>query len=200
MSAFPTSPAPSIIYPGSIQPTRVSIAHSLKRQRRGGMVQAWKFRLVWQNLTRARFAPIWAFSIALRGQAVNFTYVPPVLGTRQTAGTGTPLVKTATATGRSIPVKGMSAGAILGTAGDYVKFANHTKVYMLTADAVADGSGDVTIAIEPGLYEAVILNEALTLDSVPFTMLLTSDVRESELQGGQQDGPFNFELDMVEDV
>lgn len=200
MSAFPTSPAPSIVVPRSIQPGRVSVAHSLKRQRRGGSVQAWGFTLTWENISRASFAPIWGFSIALRGQYSNFTYVPPLIGTRQVAGTGTPAVKTNTASGRSIPVKGMGASQVLGKIGDFVKFANHTKVYMLTADATADGSGEVTIAIEPALYSAVVADELLTLDSVPFTMLLTSDVRETEIRGGMQDGPFSFELDMVEDV
>ena len=200
MSAFPSTPVPSLIVPRSIQPTRVSVAHSLKRQRRGGTAQAWGFTVSWRELSRSTFAPIWGFSIALRGQYSNFTFVPPLIGTRQTAGTGTPLVKTAVSTGRSVEVKGMGAGQILGKIGDFVKFANHIKVYMLTADATADGSGDVTITIEPALYAALIVDEALTLDSVPFTMLLTSDIRETRLQGGRVDGPFDFELDMVEDV
>ena len=151
-------------------------------------------------MTRAAFAPIFGFSIALRGQYTSFTFVPPLLGTHQTAGSGAPLVKTAISTGRSVAVKGMSAGAILGKVGDFLKFANHTKVYMLTADATADGAGDVTISIEPALYSAVVLDEALTLDSVPFTVTLTSDVREFALRGGRVDGPFDFELDMIEDV
>lgn len=200
MSAFPTSPAPSIIVPRSIQPTRISVAHSLKRQRRGGTVQAWGFKLIWQNMNRARFAPIWGFVIGLRGQYSNCTYVPAVLGTRQVAGAGTPLVKTTTATGRSVPVKGMTAGAILGKIGDYIKFASHTKVYMLIADATADGSGEVVVSIEPGLYASVTADEAVTLDSVPFTMIRLSDNIESELQGGQQDGPFNLEVELIEDV
>jgi hypothetical protein len=200
MSAFPTSPAPSTIVVRSAQPTRVSVAHSMKRQRRGGTVQAWGFKLSWRELTRAAFAPIWGFSIGLRGQYSNCTFVPTLVGTRQTAGTGTPLVKTTTATGRSVPVKGMDASQVLGKIGDFLKFANHTKVYMLTADATANGSGEVTIAIEPALYALVAADEALTLDAVPFTVLLASDVREYEVRGGREDGPFDFELEMVEDV
>jgi len=200
MSALPTTPVPSHIKPRSVQPTRVSVAHSLKRQRRGGTAQAWGFTFTWSGITRAAFAPIFGFSIARRGQYENFTAVPAMLGTRQSAGTGTPLVKTATTTGRAVPVKGMGASQVLGKIGDFLKFANHTKVYMLTADATADGSGEVTIAIEPALYAAVAVNEALTLDSVPFTLLLTSDVREASVRGDAQDGLFDFELDMVEDV
>lgn len=200
MSALPTSPAPSYVKVSSVQPTRVSVAHSLKRQRRGGTVQAWGFTAGWKDLRRATFAPIWGFSIARRGQYETFTFVPPMLGTRQTAGAGTPVVKTAASTGRAVAVKGMSAGAVLGKIGDFLKFANHTKVYMLTADATADGSGDVTIAIEPALYSAVIVDEALTLDSVPFTVMFAGDVREIEVRGGMADGPFDFELDMIEDV
>lgn len=200
MSAFPSSPVPSSVKMRVVQPTRVSQAHSLKRQRRGGTVLAWGFTLSWRGITRANFAPVFGFSVARRGQYENFTYAPAMLGTRQTAGSGTPLVKTATATGRAVPVKGMTAGAVLGKIGDFLKFANHTKVYMLTADATADGSGEVTIAIEPALYSAVAVNEALTLDAVPFTMLQTSDVREATVTGDGMDGVFDFELDMVEDV
>lgn len=196
---FPTDPAPSSVRVGSIQPTRRSVAHSRKAQRRGGTVQQWTFTYRWQRVKRSRLAPIIAAAIALRGGAVTTTIIPPVLGTRQATGGGIPFVKTTTATGRSIPVKGVTPGATLGKALDLVKFANHTKVYTLTADAVADGSGDVTLSIEPALYAGVTADEAVSLEDVPVTVYCATDVREFDILDGV-DVPIDFELEFVEDV
>lgn len=173
---FPTSPAPASITPRSQQPTLVSESHSLKRQARSRGGQRWGFKLAYERRTRAEMAPLIAFALAQRGQYEVFTFVPPVIGKRQASGAGAPLIRTTTATGRSVPVQGVAAGATLGKAGDFVKFANHTKVYMLTADAVANGTGEVVLAIEPALYLGVTAGEAVVLDDVPFTVAFASDL------------------------
>lgn len=175
---FPSTPSPVDITVKSIQPTRVSTTHSLKRQVRGGTVQRWAFNLKWSAKTRAVFAPIIAFALAQKGQYESFTFIPYGLGTTQGNATGTPLVNGATASGRSIPTDGWAISTTVMKAGDFVKFASHNKVYMLTADVVSNGTGQATLAIEPGLYASVADNSAVTHTNVPFTVAFGTDVHE----------------------
>lgn len=175
---FPTSPAPSSMTVHSLQPTRVSTSHNLRRQVRGGTVQQWAFDLSWEAMTRTELAPILAFALQQRGQFDTFTFTPPVMGTAQSAAAGTPLVNGATASGRSIPTDGWAPNVTVLKAGDFVKFASHSKVYMLTANAVSDGIGQATLSIEPALYASVVDNSAVTHAAVPFTCAFAGDTQE----------------------
>jgi hypothetical protein len=175
---FPTTPAPSSMSLRSIQPTLISVAHSLKRQVRSRGGQRWGFALGFQNRTRDEMAPLLAFALAQVGQYETFTYTPPVIGTPRGVATGTPLVVGAHTTGRSVATDGWTPSITVMKAGDFLKFANHAKVYMLTADAVSSGGGAATLAIEPELVSDLADNEAMTITAVPFTVAFASDAHE----------------------
>lgn len=147
-------------------------------------------------MLRERFAPLWAFLLAQRGQYETFQIVLPApYGTPRGTWAGSPAVDGGSQTGRSINLDGFSAGATI-KAGDLFKFANHSKVYIATADAVANGSGQVAgLAIEPALMTSPADGEALTSSSVPFTMALSSDIGESSVMPG---GIFSFQLELLE--
>jgi hypothetical protein len=151
---------------------------------RGGSVQRWGFILQWSALERASLAPILAFALAQKGQFESFTFTPPVLGSAQSVGGGTPLINGTTASGRSIPTDGWTPSITVLKAGDFVKFASHSKVYMLTADATSNGSGQATLSVEPGLYASVADNSAVTHTNVPFTVAFTKDDQETGIQPG----------------
>ena len=77
-------------------------------------------------------------------------------------------------------------------AGDFIKFANHTKVYMVVSDF---SSG--TMTIEPALHESVADNETVTFNSVPFTMRVARDVQQFKLSGYEQ---YDLQVDFVEAI
>lgn len=181
---LPTSPAPAAARITSHQPTLVSVAHSLKRQVRTRGAQRWAAALTYPPMSRAVFAPLWAFLVAQRGQYEAFQAVLPGYGTPLGTATGTPLAKGAAAAGATlIPTDGwtININGIL-KAGDYLKFANHTKVYMAVADANSNGFGEATLSITPKLVTVVADNEALTVSSVPFTWQLAGDQVEQSVQ------------------
>ena len=60
-------------------------------------------------------------------------------------------------------------------AGDLIKFANDNKIYMVTADADSNASGEATVSIEPPLQDAVVDNEAVTVNKPSFTVALVQD-------------------------
>ena len=192
---LPTSPAFSSLIVQSVQPTFISRSISGRRQARQTHGQYFKMTASFPPMTRAQFAPIHAFVLKQRGQFESFQVVPPVVNAGLGSPAGTPLVNGASQTGRSVVTDGWNASITIFKAGDYLKFANHDKVYSVTADATSNGSGQSTITIEPALITSPANDSAITYTSVPFTVALTSRVQEFSTN---TTGLFEFEIDMEE--
>jgi len=192
---LPTSPAFSALNIRSVQPTFVSRTISGRRQARQIAGQFWTMTATFPPMTRAQFAPIDAFIMKQRGQYESFQVIPPVLNAGLGSPAGTPLVNGADQTGRSVVTDGWSNSIVIFKAGDYLKFANHDKVYSVTADVTSSGAGAATIAIEPPLVTSPANDSAITYTSVPFTVALTSGLQEFATG---TTGLFSFELDLEE--
>ena len=89
-----------------------------------------------------------------------------------------------------MPIDGIS-----GTlkAGDFVKFAAHSKVYMVTEDRAGAGN----MSIEPALVANVANNEVVIFDDIQFTMRLRNDIQTYDLNANEQ---YSYEVDMIEVV
>ena len=194
--SFPLTPSPSAIKIQSLAPTRVSVAHSLRRSTRTTGAQRWIVTADWEGLTRTQFAPIQAFVIAQRGQWDSFSMVLPGHKQPQGAASGTPLVNGATQTGRTLATRGWSANvAGILKAGDFIGITGQTKVYMVTSDANSDASGNATLVIEPALMATPADGAALIVRNVPFTLALASDTIEI---GVQPPVLYSFSLALIE--
>jgi hypothetical protein len=173
---FPTTPEPRSITRSSLSPTLISVSHSLKRQVRSRGSQQWSFKLAYAPLKRATLAPLEAFLIAQRGQYSTFSFVPPVYGNSSGTVSGTVTVNGAHAAGAtSVAISGLT-GTLKG--GDFIKFAGHSKVYMLTADATA------TLTVEPPLSAALVTGEAVAYNGVTFTCALATDGLSATINPG----------------
>ena len=144
------------------------------------------------------YGELMAFIIKQRSQKENFTIIPPEVEDARGNVSGTVLVNGTHAIGDTT----IDIDAMTGTlkAGDFVKFASHNKVYMVVADATADGSNEATITIEPPLITALTNDSAVTYDNVPFTVHLINDIQEFGTVGADKDGNvlYQFELDVEE--
>jgi len=193
---FPTSPEAASINIKSFSPTFVSTAHSLKEQRRRRGGHRWMLEINFPPMTRSEFAPIYAFAVKQRGQYETFSYYPPTVSSPQGTATGTPLVNGAQSAGdNTIVTDGWSNSITCLKAGDFIKFANHSKVYMVVADATSDGSGNSTLTIEPPLTSSVADDEAVTVSNVPFTVRFSDDM--AEFDGGAPN-IFQFKMSLLE--
>ena len=192
---FPTSPAFNSLSISCVQPSFISRSISGRRQARQTHGQYFKMTATFPPMTRAQFAPIHAFVLKQRGQYESFQVVPPVVNAGLGSPAGTPLVNGADQTGRSVVTDGWNNAIVIFKAGDYLKFANHDKVYTVTADASSSGAGAATIAIEPALITSPANDSAITYTSVPFTVALTTRVQEFSTG---TTGLFEFEIDLEE--
>ena len=146
------------------------------------------------------YGELMAFIIKQRSQKENFTIIPPEVEDARGNVSGTVLVNGTHAIGDTT----IDIDAMTGTlkAGDFVKFASHSKVYMVVADATADGSNEATITIEPPLRTALVDNSVVTYDNIPFTVHLTNDIQEFGVVGADGSGNllYKFEIDVEEAV
>ena len=193
---FPSSPAFNSLEVNSIQPTFVSRTISGRRQARQIAGQYFSMTATFPPMTRAQFAPIDAFVMKQRGQFETFTLVLPVLSTGLGSPAGTPLVNGASQTGRSIITDGWTNNIQIFKAGDYLKFANHGKVYKVIADVSSHETlGTATIDIEPALVTSPVNDSAITHTNVPFLVSLTSGVQKFATGTS---GLFSYEVDFAE--
>jgi hypothetical protein len=183
----------------SVQNTIVSKSLSGKKLAR--QLDNQRFSFTASIITAKRsdvYGELMAFIMKQRSSKENFTIIPPELEDARGNVSGTVLVNGVHAVGdTTIDIDGMT-----GTlkAGDFVKFASHNKVYMVVADATADGSNEATITIEPPLITALTNDSAVTYDNVPFTVHLVNDIQEFGTVGADKDGNvlYQFELDVEE--
>ncbi len=193
---FPSSPAFSSLVVSSVQPTMVSRTISGRRQARQIAGQFFTMTATFPPMTRSEFAPIDAFIMKQRGQYETFTLVLPVLSTPQGAPAGTPLIRGADQTGRTVATDGWTGNVAIFKAGDYIKF-DHDKVYKVVADVTsnASSSANTPITIEPALISSPADNSAITHTNVPFTVSLTAGVQEFATGTS---GMFTYEVDFAE--
>ena len=179
----------------SIQNTIISKSVSGKKLARQIDGQRWGFTA--RIITAKRsdvYGELMAFIIKQRSGKENFTIIPPEVEDARGTASGTPN-GTASAGATSITLGGTGTGTL--KAGDFIKFANHDKVYMVVADQSDISTGSVTI--EPPLTTAVSSSD-ITYDNVPFTVHLTNDMQEFGVVGADKDGNalYQFEFDVEE--
>ena len=181
----------------SIQDTIISKSQSGKKLSR--QIDNQRFGFTAKIITGKRsdiYGELMAFIMKQRSQKENFTIIPPEVEDARGTASGTPH-GTASAGDTSITLGGTGTGTL--KAGDMIKFANHSKVYMVVADQSDISTG--TLTIEPPLTTAVSSSN-IQFDNIPFTVYLTNDIQEFGVVGADKDGNalYQFEFDVEESL
>lgn len=193
--AFPITAGFQTLDFQSNSPTRVTVSVSGKSQRVKVGGQFWSFKLKSPAMTRAQMMSDFAFIVQQDGQAEAFTIVPPEISSTRGTASGTITINATYAAGQSV-VKGNGASGTLKK-GDLIKFSNHDKVYMITADVDMDASSEDTFNIYPPLTTAVSSSTTVTYNSVPIKVYFDKDEQKYITQA---DGTFQYEIVMTEEI
>jgi hypothetical protein len=201
--AFPISTAKfSTLGLQSNQSTLLSKSISGKKLTR--QIQDQRFGFTAQIITAKRndvYGELIAFIMKQRSSKENFTIIPPEISSTRGTETGTVLVNGNQSAGdNTIALDGFASdGAGRFKAGDLIKFASHTKVYMIVED-VTSSSNAATITIEPPLVADIVDDSTIVYNNVPFTVHLTNDLQEFGTVGADNLGNllYQFELDVEE--
>jgi hypothetical protein len=163
--------------------------------------QRWAFTLESPPIARGEAFEVMASFTSAKGRGTR-TVLPPIIS--NTSGTASGTV-TASLTSSISPnfnyVKGSTAVGVTGGSGtikkgDFIKFSNHTKVYMVTADVNLDGSTLDTIGIFPALFQDLTSGTTVAYNNILFTVSFQDDGMEIETD---QDGRYRFAIDLKEE-
>lgn len=186
----------------SIQNTIISKSDSGKKLAR--QIDGQRFGFTAKIITAKRsdvYGELMAFVMKQRSGKENFTIIPPEVEDAKGSETGTVLVNGAQSAGDTTITMDGFASDIAGAfkAGDFIKFASHSKVYMIVED-VTPSSNAATVTIEPPLVADIVDDSVVTYDNVPFTVYLTNDIQEFGAVGSDASGNllYEFELDVEE--
>lgn len=175
---YPTTPKFNAVNIQNNAPNITTITASGRRQVKSQSSQYWTFTASYPPLTRAEWAPVAAFVVKQRGATESFQIEIPEYSNTQ--GNLSGVVNPGTQAVGDTAIT-LNQGSLTQTdslkAGDFVRFSNHTKVYMVLDD-VDFTSGTATMNIEPGLLAAVSASDTLVYNNVDFTVFLNNDVQE----------------------
>lgn len=172
---FPTNPNFSSINFKDNRPSLVNQTLSGKRQVRQIGSQYFSFTVQMPPMQNEKGQEIFAFLQAQKGNILPFQITPPLDNLGSAKLETDILVNGAHVAGDStIAMDGFTAGqsGVL-KAGDLIKFANHTKVYMVSYDVDHDTAA---VTISPPLVAALTNNLAVTVNKPLFTVYLENDV------------------------
>jgi hypothetical protein len=184
---FPTNPNFRSLNFKDNRPTLVNQTLSGRKQVRQIGSQYFSFTVQMPPLQQEKSQEIFAFLQKQKGSFEDFTIVAPLdnLGAGKSE-TDIQVVGSHVSGDASIAIDGFTAnqtGAL--KAGDLIKFANHSKVYMVQSDIDANSSGQLTVLISPNLVTTLADNEAVTVNKPSFTVYLESDeIIRSDTIGG----------------
>ena len=188
---YPASPIFSSVGFKSVYYNLSSQSLSGRTQVRNIGGQRFEFSANYSRLLRSEFAPVLAFVMSQRGMAETFSIVLPEISSTSGTATGTVRTNGTSPIGdKTIPIDGLT-GVL--KAGDVIKFASHSKVYMVTQDR----SGTGNLSIEPGLEAAVANDTVITYNNVPFLVRLNNDIQEYNIGSASL---VDFDVDFIESV
>ena len=173
---FPTDPNFRSLNFKDNRPTLLNQTLSGKKQVRQIGSQYFSFTVQMPPLQQDKFQEVFAFIQKQKGSFEDFTIQAPIDNLGASKSETDILVNGVHSAGdNTIAMDGFSQTTGALKAGDLIKCANHSKVYMVSEDANASG-GAVTVTISPNLVASLSDNEAVTVNKPSFTVYLESDV------------------------
>lgn len=182
--------------------TRITTSASGKTHRRKVGAQSWTLKIQSPAMSKDDFLADYSFIVQQDGQFGSFTIVPPEIGSTRGTATGTVTVVDDSTilplhdNSRGSASIGVSGGNGILKKGDLIKFSNHDKVYMLTADCNLDGSTVDTLTFHPPLVTGVDTS-TIQYTSVPLKVFMDTDTVKFITQ---TDGTYKYELVLNEEI
>ena len=172
---FPTDPNfKSLVFTDN-RPILLNQTLSGKKSARQIGAQYFSFTVQMPPVDQLKAQEIFAFLSKQKGGYENFTIAAPLNNKGNSHSETDILVNGATSAGASaVPMDGFSHTNHALRAGDLIKFAGHSKVYMVQDEVTASG-GSATVNIQPNLVADVADNEAVTTNKPLFNVYLAND-------------------------
>jgi hypothetical protein len=182
--AFPTDIRIAQLTKSLITPTQILKSISGQEERSQIAASYYQLETTFNNLTSAERKKLLAFIASVGVALDSFEIVlPDTISDTETSFSGTITINDEVGTvANSVDVTANTTNATVLQAGDYFKFPNHSKVYMVTQDVDVDGSGVGTLNYFPYTRTTVSNGSSLTFNDVPMTVRLANPNVVSNIQ------------------
>lgn len=184
---YPSTPSFTAVNFTVNTPTQTTNTMSGKLRRVGMGISFYSWEVVYQNLPRLESGSVKGYLAQALGPQFSFEILLPTLSYSALSGQTAQIPRTsATAAlgATSVTLTNCGANGKVLAAGDFFKFANHSKVYQCVAPCTANGSGNATLFFTSPLVSAVPGNTNVTITAVPFTAVLANETQEWEAGNG----------------
>jgi hypothetical protein len=137
--------------------------------------QYWSVAATFRNISDSERRQLLGFIMKSRGPYSTFDLTLPTTLDDSTGNyTGTITVATATAGNLSFTATVSASNTLILKAGDFIKFSNHNKVYMVTDDATSVGT-NLTVNVYPAIRTSATSSHTVTHKNVPMTVRFATD-------------------------
>jgi hypothetical protein len=180
---YPASPSFESINFTTNTPTQITNTMTGKLRRIGLGITFYSWEVKYPNLSRLEAGTVKGYLAQALGPQFSFEIVLPKLSYSALAvqTSSVPRLSATAAIGStSVSLTNCGANANVLAAGDFFKFASHSKVYMCAAPCTANGSGVATLFFSGPLVVAVASNVNVTITAVPFTAVVAGETQEFE--------------------
>ena len=154
-----------------------SLSGKLRQRDLGGSYFQISLDLNGMNIQRARVVQ----GFLARYIGSSFKLKHPLISNNSAKYTGTMIVDGANQTGDTVQVDSLPANTLVLKSGDYIRFSNHLKVYMVTEDIVSNGSGIAELKISPNLIDTIADDEPVLINDVDWTVATLGNVNGLDL-------------------
>jgi hypothetical protein len=186
---FPSSPSFQAVAFTINTPTITSVTNAGKMRRVGQGHSYYSFDVRYSSITAQDQGKVMGFVATAQGPVFSFEIVLPEISTSK-ATDATTANATITSSAnitygqKYVTVSNCGNNKQILRAGDYFRFANHSKVYMATADVTSNGSGAANILFSGSAVTSVTSGTRLQIQDVPFTVVLAEDAQSYDVGYG----------------
>lgn len=173
---FPTTPSFNAINFKINTPVIVSETNSGKVRRAGYGHSFYSFDVKYPNLTASQLGEVTGFCATAMGQMFSFEIVLPELSVSKASNTSANNIATSSTVSvgqRYVNLTGLPSNTTVLKAGDFFRFNNHSKVYMVTQDCTSSGT-TANLQFSGAAVSSVTSGTRIWTNGVPFTVILAN--------------------------
>jgi hypothetical protein len=186
VTLYPQDPSFSGISFKTNTPTLTTETFSGKSRRTGYGTSFYSWQVKYPTLTAVESSIITGYLSQTYGPAFSFEIILPEISHTNSL---TPITTGATTNG-SVS-KGVKTVTLAGCGntktligGDYIKFANHSKVYQVVGTATSNSAGAMQLYFSGSLVADVPSGTVIEFDDVKFTAIVDADVQQYDIGVG----------------
>jgi hypothetical protein len=185
VTLYPQDPSFNSISFRTNTPTLTTETFSGKSRRTGYGTSFYSWQVKYPTLTPVESSIVLGYLSQTYGPAFSFEVILPEISYTNSTNpiNSGAITGSATKGAKTITVTNCGAGKTL-IGGDYIKFANHSKVYQVVGTATADSGGAMTLYFSGSLVADVPNATSLEFNDVKFTAILDSDVQQYDIGVG----------------